>query len=116
MLMLNRLQHKWKVSGWRLVLILMTFALGGSLTGYAGKKLMGLTGIENAALYIPIYIIVITIVWPAMVLMVSLPLGQFLFFKKYIARMGGRMIKRKRIQDTSYKLEEKEGEKSGSNF
>lgn len=91
--MLKGLQDKWKVSAGRLILILVTFATGGSLTGYAGKKIMGVTGIESAALYLPIYIIVITLVWPLMVLLVSIPLGQFFFFKKYIARMGKRMAK-----------------------
>ena len=94
--MLKRLQDKWKVSGWRLLLILVTFATGGSLTGYLGKKLMRFTGIENAALYIPIYIIIITIVWPFMVLLVSMPLGQFFFFKKYIGKMGSRVTRTKK--------------------
>jgi len=31
------LQEKWKVSGFRLVLILCTFAIGGSATGWLGK-------------------------------------------------------------------------------
>jgi hypothetical protein len=93
--MFKRLQDKWNVNGWRLLLILMTFATGGSLTGFVGKKLMSLTGIENAAFYVPVYIIVITILWPLLVLLVSLPFGQFFFFKKYIGRMGRRIVKRK---------------------
>jgi hypothetical protein len=44
--MFKSLQQKWKVSGWRLLLILFTFAIGGSLTGLAGKKLMTVSGIE----------------------------------------------------------------------
>jgi hypothetical protein len=94
-LMLKRLQDKWKVNGWRVVLILITFATGGSLTGIAGKKLMSFTGIENKVLYIPIYIIVITALWPFLVLAVSIPLGQFFFFKRYISRMGTRILNKK---------------------
>ncbi len=93
--MLKRLQDKWKVNGWRVLLILITFATGGSLTGLAGKKLMSFTGIENKVLYIPIYIIVITVLWPLLVLAVSIPLGQFFFFKRYISRMGTRILNKK---------------------
>lgn len=93
--MLKQLQDKWKVNGWRVLLILITFATGGSLTGIVGKKLMSLTGIENKVLYIPIYIIVITALWPFLVLAVSIPLGQFFFFKRYISRMGARILNKK---------------------
>lgn len=82
--MFEKLQKKWKVSAWRLVLILITFATGGSLTGYAGRKLMPLLGIESPYLYIPVYIIIVTILWPLIVLLVSIPLGQFYFFLHYI--------------------------------
>ncbi|MFN2439918.1 MAG: DUF6787 family protein [Chitinophagaceae bacterium] len=89
--MLKKLQDKWKVSGWRLVLILVTFAVGGSLTGYIGKKIMGFTGIEAAGIYIPVYIIIVTLIWPFMVIVVSIFTGQFVFFKAYLKKMGRRM-------------------------
>ena len=90
--MIERLQKKWKVSGWRLLLILITFAIGGSITGYLGKRIISFTGIENLLLYIPVYIIIITVIWPLMVLLISIPLGQFIFFKKYIGKIGKRII------------------------
>ncbi len=62
--MFERLQKKWKVSGGRLLLILVTFAIGGSLTGYLGKNVMSLLGITQPFAYIPIYIIVVTLIWP----------------------------------------------------
>jgi hypothetical protein len=37
--MIKHLQKKWNVNGWRLLLILVTFSVGGSLTGIIGKKL-----------------------------------------------------------------------------
>lgn len=101
--MIKRLQDKWKVSGWRVLLILITFATGGSLTGIAGKKLMSLTGIENKVLYIPVYIIVITVLWPLLVLAVSIPLGQFSFFKRYISRMGTRILNKKETKQRARK-------------
>ena len=36
--MFEKLRQKWKVNVLQLVLILCTFAIGGSLTGFAGKK------------------------------------------------------------------------------
>jgi formyltetrahydrofolate-dependent phosphoribosylglycinamide formyltransferase len=88
--MFEGLQKKWKVSPGRLVLILLTFAIGGSLTGILGRKLMQWSSIENPVLYIIIYILLITIIWPMMVLIVSIPFGQFIFFKAYLARIGKR--------------------------
>ncbi|HYC29318.1 MAG TPA: phosphoribosylglycinamide formyltransferase [Chitinophagaceae bacterium] len=88
--MFEKLQKKWGVSPARLVLILITFAVGGSLTGYLGKFVMSAFGIRNAAVYVPVYIIVVTIIWPFMVLLVSVFTGQFVFFKNYLAKMGRR--------------------------
>ncbi len=94
--MLERLKQKWGVSAGRLVLILVTFAVGGSLSGIAAKKMMSLIGISQAALYIPLYIIVVTVIWPFSVMTVSLFTGQFVFFRQYLARMGSRMTGRKK--------------------
>jgi hypothetical protein len=93
--MLKKLQEKWKVNGWRLLLILVTFAVGGSLTGVAGKKLMNLVNVESAWLYIPIYIIVVTIIWPFAVLAVSIVTGQFPFFLSYLAKMKYRLFRKR---------------------
>jgi len=93
--MFERLQKKWHVSGGRLLLILVTFAVGGSLTGIIGKKIMNLLAIGSTALYIPIYIIVVTLVWPFMVLTVSLFTGQFLFFRNYLSKLGRKIFNRK---------------------
>ncbi len=111
--MLKRLQDKWKVNGWRVLLILVTFATGGSLTGLVGKKLMSLTGIENKVVYIPVYIIVITVVWPFLVLAVSIPLGQFSFFKRYLSRMGTRILNKK---ESTHRVREKTPQQSQSNL
>ncbi len=85
--MLQKLQRKWKVSGTSLLLILITFALGGSACGIVGRKLMAFTGIEKGLLWGLVYIIVLTIIWPLCVLMISIPMGQFAFFKKYIGKL-----------------------------
>ncbi|MES1221459.1 MAG: phosphoribosylglycinamide formyltransferase [Bacteroidota bacterium] len=89
--MFNRLQNKWKVNGLQLGLILCTFAIGGSLTGFAGRKLMNLFNIEKGWLWILIYIILICLIWPLAVLLISFFFGQYRFFSKYIRRIGARM-------------------------
>lgn len=89
--MFQRLQQKWKVNGLQLVLILCTFAIGGSLTGYVGKKLMNLLSIDQRVLWVVIYLVVVTLLWPLAVLLVSLPFGQFRFFTGYLKKMGRRM-------------------------
>ena len=94
--MFERLQKKWKVKGWQLFIILIIFALGGSLTGYAGRKLMKVFNIEILALYIITYVLLMTLIWPFAVLLVSIPFGQFSFFKKYILRMGNRLFTRQK--------------------
>ncbi len=95
--MLKKLQEKWKVSGLNLLLIITTFALGGSLCGYAGRRLLGLTEIDKGIWWFVIYILVITLLWPIAVILVSIPLGQFAFFKKYLQKIYARISGRKKI-------------------
>src|SRR5688572_24766021 len=89
--MFERLQKKWKVNGLQLLLILCTFAIGGSLTGYVGRKLMNFFSIDQGWLWVVVYILLITLLWPMAVLLVSIPFGQFRFFTGYLKKMGRRM-------------------------
>jgi formyltetrahydrofolate-dependent phosphoribosylglycinamide formyltransferase len=107
--MFEKLQQKWKVNGWRLLLILVTFALGGSLCGYAGRKLLGLFSIESNLIRIPLYILLVTILWPVCVILISIPLGQFGFFRNYLKKMSRRMSGRKsavrsRMSENSHQI------------
>ena len=86
--MFEKLRQRWKVNVFQLVLILCTFAIGGSLTGYAGKKIMNVLPIGSDWLWAIIYILLVTIIWPVMVLIVSLPFGQFRFFYNYTRKLG----------------------------
>lgn len=90
--MFSKLREKWQVNGWQLLLVICTFALGGSLCGYVGRKLMALIPIDHPVLWTITYIIMVTLVWPLCVLLVSLPLGQFPFFKKYLRRLGNSLF------------------------
>lgn len=88
--MFKKLQQKWKVGPVQLVLVFITFALGGSLCGYLGRLIIKPMGIENRAFWLLLYIVFITILWPLCVLLISIPLGQFRFFSSYV----GKIIKR----------------------
>jgi len=89
--MFEKLRQKWKVNVLQLALILCTFAIGGSLTGYAAKKIMNILSVEADWLWTIIYILLVTIIWPVMVLIISLPFGQFRFFYNYTRKLGQRM-------------------------
>ena len=75
--MFERLRKKWKVGGLQLTLILFTFAIGGSLTGFAAKKIMNWLAVQQDWLWAVIYILLITALWPLAVLIVRIPFGQF---------------------------------------
>lgn len=89
--MFEKLKQKWKVGGLQLALILLTFTIGGSLTGFTGKKIMNLLHIEQDWIWAIVYILLMTLMWPVMVLLVSIPFGQYAFFRKYIYKLGVRM-------------------------
>jgi formyltetrahydrofolate-dependent phosphoribosylglycinamide formyltransferase len=89
--MFDRLQKKWNVSGLRLMLILFTFAIGGSVTGYIAKKIMNGLSIDQDWLFAIIYILLIIIIWPLAIIIISIPFGQFNFFSKYIKKIGARL-------------------------
>lgn len=89
--MFNRLQQKWKVTGWQLFLILSTFALGGSLCGFFTREILGFLAVENDFIYGTLYFIFLTLLWPLCVIIISIPLGQFRFFSNYLRKMGGRL-------------------------
>lgn len=89
--MFKGLQNKWKVNGWQLLVILVTFAVGGSLCGYLGRVILGWFRIEQATIRVPLYIILVTLLWPACVLLISIPLGQFAFFTRYLQKLGRRI-------------------------
>jgi len=93
---LTRLKHKWQVKNiLQVILILCTFALGGSACGYIGRQLMHVIGPDHKVLWVVIYVLMVTILWPLCVLVISIPLGQFRFFTKYLKKLGNRIIGRK---------------------
>jgi hypothetical protein len=95
--MFTRLKQKWKVSGLQLALILITFAIGGSATGFVAKKIMNALPIHQDWLWTIVYILLVTIIWPMAVITVSIFFGQYKFFSGYVRRLGEKVgiVKRK---------------------
>ena len=89
--MFERLQQKWKVNGLQLFLILCTFAIGGSATGFVGKKIMNWLAISQDWIWAIVYILLVTIIWPMAVIIISIPFGQFKFFTNYTKKLGQKM-------------------------
>ncbi len=112
--MFEKLQQKWKVNTLQLVLIICTFAIGGSATGFVGKKIMNALAVQQDWLWAVIYILLITIIWPLAVILVSIPFGQFSFFIRYIKKIGVKMglIKSQESEPDSYRVGGRESGKS----
>lgn len=89
--MLEKLKKKWNVTGVQLILILCTFAIGGSMDGYISRRIMTLIPLDKGVLWWVVYIVVLTLLWPFCVLLISIFFGQFRFFKNYLARVARRM-------------------------
>src|SRR4051812_11107876 len=86
--MFENLQKKWRVTPLQLLLIIITFAIAGSLTGYVGKKLLDIAGIHHGWLWILLYIVIIILLWPIAVILISFLTGQSKFFTQYVRRIG----------------------------
>ena len=89
---LQRLQEKWKVGPGQFWLIILTFALGGSLSGRLCSFLLKLVFLEKNWAFWLVYPLFLTILWPFSVIFVSFFTGQFRFFKGYLGRVGGRLF------------------------
>ena len=90
----KRLQEKWKLGTGQFWLVILTFALGGSLSGKLCTYLLKLAFLEKNWAYWLVYPLFLTILWPFSVIFVSLFTGQFAFFKGYLSRVGSRLLGR----------------------
>lgn len=89
--MFQKLQKRWGISATRVVLVLCTFAIGGSFSGWAARSLMPFLELDKGPFYWLVYVVLVTLIWPMSVLMFSIVFGQFAFFKAYLGRMAKRM-------------------------
>ena len=85
--MWKKLKARWNVNDWQLISILCTFALGGSSCGYLARWAMSFLTIENQFFRTPVYLLFLTAFWPLCVILISIPFGQFFFFKNYLRKV-----------------------------
>jgi folate-dependent phosphoribosylglycinamide formyltransferase PurN len=98
---INKLQAKWGVGSVQFWLIMLTFALGGSLSGRLCSFLLKLVFLEKNWAFWLVYPLFLTILWPFSVLFVSFFTGQFTFFKGYLSRVGGKLLGRVALDASS---------------
>jgi folate-dependent phosphoribosylglycinamide formyltransferase PurN len=98
---INKLQAKWGVGSIQFWLIILTFALGGSLSGRLCSFLLKLVFLEKNWVFWLVYPLFLTILWPFSVLFVSFFTGQFSFFKGYLSRVGGKLLGRVALDATT---------------
>jgi len=89
-----RLKEKWQLGSMlHLLLVLVTFTIGGSACGFITGKIMSLSSISlKSPLWWISYVVLASIIWPACVYIISFFFGQQKFFKKYLIKMGNRMF------------------------
>jgi formyltetrahydrofolate-dependent phosphoribosylglycinamide formyltransferase len=86
------LQQKWKVDGKNLILILISFAIGGSVCARLGEKIIALFQLEKNFFWYFLYLIIVTILWPICVIVISIPFGQFVFFRSYVKKIFDKIL------------------------
>ena len=89
---INQLQSKWGVGPVQFWLIIVTFALGGSLSGRLCSKILNWVFLDKNWAFWLIYPLILTILWPFSVIFVSFFTGQFSFFRGYLRRVGARLF------------------------
>lgn len=90
--MFDKLKARWNVSGKDLFIILLTFAFGGSICGWLGRKILTLFNLQHGIIWVVCYIVLICLLWPVCVLTISVFTGQYSFFKKYLIRIKVKMF------------------------
>jgi folate-dependent phosphoribosylglycinamide formyltransferase PurN len=89
---IKKLREKWGLAPVQFWLVILTFALGGSLSGRLCSFLLKMAFSEKNWAYWLVYPLFLTILWPFSVLFMSLLTGQFRFFKGYLGRVGAKLV------------------------
>ncbi len=100
--MFEKLKKRWNIrSNFQVIIILIVFAITGSLTVYVRKAIFDITGITTEThllIKIPYYIIVLLTVYNILLLIIGSVFGQFRFFWAFEKRFFGRfLIKKKTV-------------------
>ncbi len=93
-----RLKNKWHLKSMtQLVLILVTFSIGGSICGLLTGEIMKMSSMSlKSPLWWVSYVVLASIIWPLCVYVISFFFGQQKFFKGYLVKMGNRMFGKKK--------------------
>ena len=91
---LSKLREKWGLGPLQFWLVILTFALGGSLSGRLCTRILDIAFLERNWVFWLIYPLFLTILWPFSVIFVSFFTGQFRFFKGYLGRVGAKLMGR----------------------
>jgi hypothetical protein len=93
--MLEKLKQRWKVGGVQLFLILCVFAITGTATAYISRMITGWIGLTAESPLWQRALLrggVLLFGYQIIILLVSIPFGQFRFFwnyeKKILKRLG----------------------------
>lgn len=96
--MFQKLKNKWKVDGKQLFLILCVFAITGTTTAIVSKAITGWVGLTPDSSLLArasLRAAVLIFGYQIIILLVSIPFGQFSFFwayEKKVLRFLGRLI------------------------
>lgn len=69
--------------------------MGGSLCGWLGRQILEMLPIKAGVLWMVLYFILVTLLWPVCVLIISILTGQYRFFTRYLKRIFKRFSGRK---------------------
>lgn len=98
--MLEHLKQKWNVSGSQFFLILCVFAITGLTTAYLTRQVTGWLHLSRGnPWYWILKLGVLIFGYQVLILLISIPFGQFKFFWNYekkILRALGRLFRKKR--------------------
>lgn len=98
--MFEKLKLRWNItSNFQVIVILVVFAITGSTTVYLKKLIFDLINITpetHLLLKIPLYIIVVLLVYNLLLLVFGFVFGQFRFFLEFEKKFFSRILFRKK--------------------
>ncbi len=89
---MKKLKERWQIkSNFQLAVIFVVFAINGSLSAKIGQLLMNLFGLNkenlNLIFYYLIFIIIVTLIYPFLLIANGFIFGQFVFFFLFSRKM-----------------------------
>jgi hypothetical protein len=98
--MFEKLKLRWNItSNFQVIVILVVFAITGSTTVYLKKlifELINITPDTHLLLKIPLYILVVLIVYNILLLVIGSIFGQFRFFLEFEKKFFSRLLFRRK--------------------